>query len=536
MCCVAPSSAFNDVAGELITFNSNGAWSWFEDERAVVDVAAGKILVSSVAHGSGTGGASRHGDVDIASYDIATGEVTRFVLHDGLQADDHNSAALFIRPDGRYLASYGKHGSDQFTRTRVSTYPGDTSSWQEEIAFDHDAGATYSNLHYLPNDSGSNGRLYNFVRSRNFDPNILVSHQFGDSWAYAGILLTEGGSSDRPYLRYFSNGDEIHFIATERHPRNYDNSIYHGYVKNGQLFNSTNAIIDSNLFNDDAAAPDELTPVFTTGTQFGGTTMRRAWTIDVAIDEEGLPYALFQARANDQDSDHRFFYGRFDGAEWNVHELAKAGGFLYSPENDYTGLGSLDPSDPNRLFISTKIDPRDQTQLARYEIFEGNTSDGGVSWDWNAITYNSLADNLRPIVPKWDEDHTALLWMRGTYTTYTNYNLNIVGLTEIGALVESKLGDFNSSGTVDPDDFQTFLDGMHTNLSGLSIEQAYYKGDLNGDFKINFYDFLLFRSAYEADNGKGSFVGLDYRVPEPSNVALAVIAISAMHRWRTRAC
>jgi hypothetical protein len=38
-------------------------------------------------------------------------------------------------------------------------------------------------------------------------------------------------------------------------------------------------------------------------------------------------------------------------------------------------------------------------------------------------------DNLRPIVPKWDADHTALLWLRGSYTTYENYNLQVVGLT-----------------------------------------------------------------------------------------------------------
>ena len=42
-----------DVAGTLIEFNDNGAWSWFEDERAIVDVTAGKIIVSSVANGAG---------------------------------------------------------------------------------------------------------------------------------------------------------------------------------------------------------------------------------------------------------------------------------------------------------------------------------------------------------------------------------------------------------------------------------------------------------------------------------------------------
>jgi hypothetical protein len=50
----ARCQANNDVAGTLIQFNDNGAWSWFEDERAIVDAAAGKILVSSVGNSAGT--------------------------------------------------------------------------------------------------------------------------------------------------------------------------------------------------------------------------------------------------------------------------------------------------------------------------------------------------------------------------------------------------------------------------------------------------------------------------------------------------
>jgi hypothetical protein len=419
----------NDVAGNLFVMSDNGAWSWFEDERAIVDTAAGKIVVSSVANGSGTGGAERHGDVDVASLDLASGAVSRFTLSDSLEADDHNSAALWRRPDGRYLAVYARHNADSLTRCRWTRSPGDISVWRNEQTFNNGAGTTYSNLHYLPQDNGGAGRLYNFTRSVGFDPNILVSNNLGSSWSYGGRLLAEGNNSDRPYVRYTSNGERIHLITTERHPRDFDNSIYHGYIQNGQLFNSAGDVVDANLFDAVSAAPANLTKVFATGTQFGGTTMRRAWTIDVAIDDAGLPYAVFQARANDNNADHRYFYARFNGTTWTVHEMAKAGGFLYAAEADYTGLVALDPHDANRLFISTKIDPRSNLAMPHYEIFEGITSDGGASWTWSTITFNSTVDNLRPIVPEWDDDHTALLWMRGTYTTYTNYDLDIVGLT-----------------------------------------------------------------------------------------------------------
>jgi hypothetical protein len=518
-----PCGAVNDVAGDLILFNDNGAWSWFEDERAIVDATAGKLLVSSVANGSGTGGAARRGDVEVAALDIASGMVSRFTLTDELQADDHNSAAIWRRPDGRYLALYSQHSSDNFTRYRISTNPGEISDWSAEQSFNNAAGTTYSNLHYLPNDNAGAGRLYNFTRSINFDPNVLTSSNFGDSWSYGGKLLTEGGGSDRPYVRYFSDGQRIHFITTERHPRNFDNSIYHGYVQDRQLFDSQGNLIDVNLLDSTGLPPSALTKVFATGTQFGGTTMHRAWTVDVAIDSAGLPYAIFQARADDNSADHRFFYARFNGTGWAVHELAKAGGFLYAAEDDYTGLAALDPHDPSRLFISTKIDPRTDVAMPHYEIFAGKTTDGGASWAWSPITFNSTLDNLRPIVPAWDDDHTALLWMRGTYTTYTNYDLDIVGLTAFKPLV-GVLGDLNADGDLDFDDFSIYLTGLHADLSGLPPEQAYMRGDLNGDLRNDFNDFVLFRSYYDLAHGTGTFAALLASLPEPATWTMLVLA------------
>lgn len=514
----------NDVAGDLILFNNNGAWSWFEDERAIVDVAAGKLIVSSVANSSGTGGAPRHGDVEVASYDLSTGELVQFTLNDGLQADDHNSAALWQRTDGRYVALYAKHGSDQLTRFRISTNPGDITSWSAEQTFSNGAGATYSNLHYLPNDNDGAGRLYNFVRSVNFDPNILVSNDQGSSWSYGGRLLSEGGSGDRPYLRYYSKDNRIHLIATERHPRNYDNGIYHGSIENGRLYGSAGNLLDGNLFDASAVAPAELTPIFIPGTQFNGVTMRRAWTIDVAIDDAGLPYALFQARANDSNLDHRFFYARFDGSAWSVNELAKAGGYLYASEDDYTGLGALDPDNPNRLFISTKIDPRTDVAMPRYEIFEGITTSAGADWSWKPITFDSVVDNLRPIVPAWDDENTALLWMRGSYSTYTNYNLDIVGLTNIGEIVPSVAGDLDGDGDVDLDDVAAFVNGLHADLSSLSLDEARRRGDLNGDLVNDYHDFVLFRQAYDLAHGMGATTVAMAGVPEPASLFSALAA------------
>jgi hypothetical protein len=219
-----------------------------------------------------------------------------------------------------------------------------------------------------------------------------------------------------------------------------------------------------------------------------------------------------------------------------VHQLAKAGARLYSSEQDYTGLVALDPFDPNRLFMSSAIDPRNDASLGVHELFEGKTTNGGVSWAWTPITFNSQVDNLRPIVPIWDANHTTLLWMRGTYSSQLDYNMDIVGLTSFGNLQGMIEGDLNGDRALDLADFAIYISYMHTNLNTLSAEQAYARGDLNGDFTNDAQDFFLFRAAYNETNGSGSFEAALASVPEPVPVTgqtlAAAIFVGAI--WRRR--
>lgn len=429
-CALMTSGAYavDDVAGELITFNDNGAWVWFTDERAIVDTATNQIIVTSVADQSGTGGLSRNGDIEIASYNFETESITRQTLANSLEANDHAQPAIYRRTDGRYAVAYSRHNDTSGSRFIVSTNPGDITSWSSVSFVNSGSPATYLNLHYLPNDNNGVGRLYNFVRSENFDPNVHISNDEGTTWSYAGKLVTEGSSSQRPYARYASDGEKIHVSVTEHHPRNLQNSIYHGYMQDGALYNTAGSIVDANIFDANGVSTTNLTQVFENGTSFGGTVMNRAWTVDNAIASDGAPVTVFQVRANDSDADHRFIYGKWNGSGWQLNELAKAGSYLYQAENDYTGLVAIDPNDANRVYISSTVDPRDDKTTDHYEIYEGVTADDGVSWDWSAITENSTMDNIRPIVPEWDDENTAVLWLRGEYTTFIDYDLDVVGI------------------------------------------------------------------------------------------------------------
>ncbi|WP_442481688.1 BNR-4 repeat-containing protein [Aeoliella sp. SH292] len=448
----------------------NGVWSWFEDERAIVDHSDPDnplLILSSVSAGSG----AERGDIDLLWRNLRTGQQGHFELANQFEQDDHDSAALYIRPDGRYLAMYSRHGSDNFTRWRISTNPGDPTSWGPEQALNNGAGTTYNNIYHLPEDNDGAGRTYNFTRTFNYDPNVQVSTDHGTSWAAAGKLLTEGGGGDRPYVRYASDGKKIHFIATDRHPRNFANSVYHGYVQDGVLYNSDGTVMDGNVFDASGVAPSSLTEVFANGSQFNGVTMNRAWTINLEIDNTGNPVGILTARVNDNNQDHRFFYARFDGAEWQVNEMAKAGGYLYAAEDDYTGLASIDPSNPNVVYMSSDIDPRSNAGTSRYELYKGVTSDFGSTWDWVAVTEDSTVDNLRPVVPEWNGQKTAVTWLQGNYFSYTNWDTEVVGMSFDDVDPKSLLWRGDSS-----DPARWDVDETHNWNSGGDLSDPYSEG------------------------------------------------------------
>src|SRR5262245_59562820 len=106
---IPTSSLFPDEClGQPIVLNDDGAWCWFQDERAII--IGTKLLVGSIANGRSNAG--RKGDVDLAIYDLETGCLSRQVLHHRLQPDDHAVPALWETPDGRVVAVYSKHGSE----------------------------------------------------------------------------------------------------------------------------------------------------------------------------------------------------------------------------------------------------------------------------------------------------------------------------------------------------------------------------------------------------------------------------------------
>jgi hypothetical protein len=385
---------------------------------------------------SGWNVAARKGDIEVIVHDLATSTTSSAELHNQLELDDHDSPAFLRRTDGRLLTLFAKHGTENHFYYRLSngTNP---LSWAAEQTFIPTSGTqlTYSNLFLLP---AENDRIYDFYRGldASYKPSYAYSDDQGETWHSGNVVINVPSTQlHRPYARYVSNGtDTIHITYTEAHPRDFDNSLYHIYYKSGQLYRSDGTLIRA--LTKGLSSPDEGTRVFQ------GDAQHVAWTVDMALDETGKPHVVYSVQMNSAGlptgqggTDIRYRYARWDGSAWRDYPLAYAGSRLYSGEDDYSGLAALDPTKSSVVYISTNADPVTGAALTssadsrrHYELFKGTSSNQGAAWQWTPITSNSSLDNLRPILVSDGAGQKALIWLRGTYRAYTDYQQQVMAL------------------------------------------------------------------------------------------------------------
>ena len=415
------------------TFNDDGGWCWFEDERAIVH--DGKLVIGSVA--AGIHDASRRGNVEVVTYDFRGGAIKRSVLSRSFELDDHDSPAFSALADGRLLAMYSKHGRDNRIHYRITKDPSDTSTWESERTFvPSDASrVTYSNLLRLDAAHGGRGRLFNYYRGydNSFKPSWMTSDDDGRSWTAHGLWVDFPATQrHRPYIKYTTNGtDTIHFVFTEGHPRDFSNSLYHAYFRNGVFYRSDGTRVKA--VSDGPISPAEATRIFS------GNEDNVAWPCDLHLDDRQRPVVVYSVQINsahlpsghaDAGRDHRYRLAHWDGHVWLDHEIAHAGTRLYRGEDDYTGLICLNPNNTDTVYLSSdvNIESGEPNGSGHYEIYQGTTQDAGRTWTWSAITKGSDVDNLRPIVPKSNGNGSIVLWLKGKYNSYTDYDLDVVGI------------------------------------------------------------------------------------------------------------
>ncbi|HEY4329675.1 MAG TPA: BNR-4 repeat-containing protein, partial [Phycisphaerae bacterium] len=436
----------------FFTVKPNGGFNWFLDNRALLD--GDKIIVGSIAGTTARG--SNYGDVQITAYDLSTNTRTTATLAPAFAppftADDHMAPVLLKRSDGRYLAAFTKHDLDNLMRWSLSTRPNDASAWDPLKTVSgnslDDHGMCFSNLIQLPAPPISPnaaataaprpGRIFNFTRGPGDDPNYMLSDDNGLTFKYGGHILLwdnpDPKNPGRPYIKYAAaNTNQIWMACTQDHPNELPTGtgIYASFIRNNAIFTSNATRIGPLSTTTDATIkPTQLTEVFK------GAPDAVAYLDDLKIGPDNQPVLTFSVRKDDG-HDLRYYFARFDGRDWHSREIAHAGTTIYMGESNYAGLAAIDNFDPYTLFISANSDPVIGTALKstadgkrHFEIFQGTSTDQGQTFTWQPLTSNSPVDNIRPLVPLRSSPRRILLWLRGTMTTYKNFDLDIVGILD----------------------------------------------------------------------------------------------------------
>lgn len=376
--------------------NSGGspaAWTWFNNPRGV-----------RVGDYSVWGGIVSPGNVVAHVYDHGGGYLLDPVtLHAALQKDDHASPAFLVRAsDSRIMAFYTRHNDNANYYLRVSVNANDPRTWQDEVDLYTELGSgayyTYANPVQLTGET--NDPIYLFYRLMH---NMWCAKSEDDGVNWTSYQLLANGAK-RPYLHVVANGTErIDIVCSTGHPNEITCSIYHGYYQGGNWYQSDGTLVGA--VGDAPFAPNEFALVY------DGTTTN-AWNHDIAIDGNGNPVIVF-ATFPTPASDHRYNYARWTGEAWDVHQIATAGGPLYAAETYYSGGAVLDPLNVTTVFCSRQVD-------GIWHIYKEVTADGGATWTETAMTTDAN-NSIRPFVIRGHGGTRQVVYMRGTYTSYTNF-------------------------------------------------------------------------------------------------------------------
>ncbi len=430
------------LAAEVMVLNNDGAWNWLQDERAVI--WDDTLVVASVALGGRD--PARRGALEVTSCDLRTGRVERTTLrHDANPqqaarwADDHSCPALLVRPDGRLLSVYSRHGQEPYLYRRIAERHGQSLRWGTEQKIETTPGSqvTFPVLEYLAGENQGHGRTLAFFRGleNRLMPSWATSDDAGDNWRIGGVFL-QWPTKATPYVKYAGDGQAtVHLAWTDGHRLNFNNAVFHAVYRDGQLWRANGARIGP--MEQGIRGREDATEIFRADAN------SVAMISDVELDASGRPAVVYSVQLDTKSrrprpvgADHRYRLARWRGDRWHDAEIAFAGTETHdAPDDDCTGLAAIDPHDANTVYISTNAHPATGEPLVsradgkrHWEIFRGRAQNDGASWSWQPITQDSTADNLRPIVPRGAQSRSILVWLRGTMRLPKESDLEVVAL------------------------------------------------------------------------------------------------------------
>ncbi len=427
-CLIAGSSLAAEESAEKapwLTFGTDTGWCWYEDPRAIIE--NGKLVLGGIN--------GQNGDVRVSVFDLKSEKIDgEVVLYPQFERDDHDSPVFYVRPDGSLLTVYAKHGKEKIHHYNISE-PGNFLKWGERKEYHHvyadERGATYMNLYPMKDE----GKLYCFFRDgQHFNPAFITSTDQGETWGgYTHFITHDIGSRQRPYARYHQVDENTVGISfTDAHPRQYGNSLYYAQFRNGAFYN-----VDGTKIKDLSEGPlvtVEAEKIYQGSeiNEWKGNThsvSNAAWTVAIEKDRAGNPYIGYSVYHTHDN--HHYRLASWNGEKWIDRQIAFGGKCLYERESSYTGLMAFDPENPQRMYISTDVNPSTgEFSGGVHEIYtaEVGPNDDVSTIQWEAITKDSKYKNIRPICVAGD-GYKVLVWLGNKpWRHFQDYETDAIGV------------------------------------------------------------------------------------------------------------
>ncbi len=413
------ATAQEAYSGHIVA--DEGAWCWFADPRALHYENAGGTI-----NATWLGYIDIHGNVKATQYDWVTGRKTDVLIRSYFQPDDHNNPTFVVLPDERVMIFYTRHTDEAKIWYRISRKPGDITALGEEKYLATANNTTYPSPFILSDDPN---HIYLCWRGIGWHPTIarITMPDANDDCQFDfGPKQIVQSTGSRPYAKYQSNGkDKIYLSYTTGHPDNempdwlYFNviDINHGNgpilrdIKGNQLSVIANGVHNVNKQSSYATAHPAAVVDNTSGV--------RNWLWQIVIDKDENPVIAYP-HIDEAKTTHQYWYARWTGSEWRRTKVTDAGHAFHQNWNQtercYSGGMSLDPDNPNDLYLSIPTKDGAFNRDGVYEIWRYTIDDEGNVSGSEQITKNSAKNNSRPfLIPGSKNSPMRLGWMNGEY-------------------------------------------------------------------------------------------------------------------------
>ena len=392
----------------ISTLSELGGWSTGADPRAVKD--GDMTYVSYI---------DNLGNIKATQYDNINNTYKQVFVKTGFLAEDHANPSILVLQDHRVMIIYAAHGEEECFYYRISTEPGDISSFGEEKCVSTKGFGTvsYPAPFYMENAPESffllwrGGAQPTIARFSLPDDEDEIRFE-----AYPKVFIK---SDKTPFAKYTSDGkSKIYTAFTYANPdSSIPNTLYSAYI---DISDMCMYDAEGTLLVDLTAAPYEVKNDESGIATVDRTEERRNSVWDIALDKDGNPVIAYVSISRDS-TEHLYYRAKWSGETWQKTFIANGGKWFHDntkgAEKAYSGGLALDHANPDIVFAAL---PQEGIYGTYYEIYKYVIGEDAVTR--KAVTENSSENNFRPcvVLNAKEDDAVYLVWLSGEYYYWSN--------------------------------------------------------------------------------------------------------------------